>query len=357
MHPYTNLPAHHFWKKAVSNTGWRDVKFMPQSKFKIQPEDKIATAGSCFAQHISNFLRKNGRDIYIAEPAHPLLSEEMAQQMHYSQFSARYGNIYTVRQLLELFQQATGQREIINDYAIDGDSVYDLLRPAIQPNGFSSVLEAKADRAFHIQAVRTMFETTDIFVYTLGLTEAWVNTEENFVYPSCPGTVQGEFDKEKHKPVNFTCSDIVKDLISFIDGLLEINPQVKIILTVSPVALAATFENENVLVATSYSKSVLRAVCGEVKNLYQNVEYFPSYEIITSSCSFGQYLASDLREVSPRGVSHVMSCFSSSFYSESTIVKSEKSMDISQKLSNEYNKVSQSIVEAECEEMLNDPTA
>lgn len=355
MHPYTDLPEHHFWKSAISNKAWRDVQFLTETKFKINPRDKIATAGSCFAQHISNFLRKNGTDIYIAEPAHPILSDELAQQMHYGQFSARYGNIYTVRQLLELFLQAFEKREIIGDYAFGGDSVYDLLRPAIQPNGFVSVVEAQADRAFHIRSVRKMFETTDVFVYTLGLTEAWVNAEQNFVYPSCPGTVQGEFNKDKHKPVNFTCSQIINDLISFIDGLLEVNPKVKIILTVSPVALAATFENENVLVATSYSKSVLRAVCGEVRNLYPNVEYFPSYEIITSSCSFGQYLASDLREVSPRGVSHVMSCFSSLFYSENSIEKAEQIQD-AQKLSNEYSKVSQSIVEAECEEMLNDPS-
>lgn len=357
MHPYTNLPEHNFWKKSISNIPWHNVQFMTDVKFTVCSDDKIATAGSCFAQNISRFLRTIGRDIYIAEPAHPSMTDELAQEMHYKQFSARYGNIYTVRQLLELFLQATGKREIIEDFASENGRVYDLLRPSIQPNGFSSIAEAQADRAFHIQSVRRLFETADTFIYTLGLTEAWVNSDYNFVYPSCPGTIHGQFDKDKHIPVNFTYNEIMSDVISFINGLLEINPRVKIILTVSPVALSATFGNENVLVATSYSKSVLRGVCGEVKNMYSNVEYFPAYEIITSACSFGQYLDSSLREVTLRGISHVMSCFSSSFYAGNLTPQGECPQLDASKITRDYNMLSRNVVDAECEELLNDPNA
>ena len=356
MHPYHDLPEHHFWKKSISPKNWHDVQFLTQTKFKIHPGDKIATAGSCFAQHISNFLRTIGSDIYVEEQAHPFLLGDLVQYMHYNQFSARYGNIYTVRQLWELFQQATGQREIIHDYAIENGAVYDLLRPAIQPNGFNSLVEAKADRAYHLQSVRKLFKTADTFIYTLGLTEAWINSDQNFVYPSCPGTVRGQFDKDRHRPVNFTHSEIFTDLVKFIDGIMEINDNIKIILTVSPVALSATFEDENVLVATSYSKSVLRAVCGEVVKLYSNVDYFPAYEIITSPCSFGQYLGSDLRDVSPRGVAHVMSCFSGSFYSDINISPNDQSQNFSDKSYDEYEQLSRRMVAAECEELLNDPS-
>ncbi len=80
-------------------------------------------------------------------------------------------------------------------------------------------------------------------------------------------------------------------------------------LTVSPVALLATAENRHVLVSTTYSKSVLRTVCGELDAQYPDVAYFPSYEVITGSFNRGAYFAPDMREVTESGVSHVMRLF------------------------------------------------
>jgi len=78
------------------------------------------------------------------------------------------------------------------------------------------------------------------------------------------------------------------------------------------VPLVASYTNKNVLVASMHSKSVLRAAVGEIEARHSHVAYFPSYEIISHPASFGQYLASDLREVTERGVHHVMDCFLSS---------------------------------------------
>ncbi|MES2303044.1 MAG: GSCFA domain-containing protein, partial [Pseudomonadota bacterium] len=85
--------------------------------------------------------------------------------------------------------------------------------------------------------------------------------------------------------------------------------------TVSPVPLVATAENRHALVATTYSKSVLRVVAEEVARTDSRVEYFPSYEIITGSYSRGRYFESDLRSVTPEGVAHVMRVFMKHFSS------------------------------------------
>jgi hypothetical protein len=56
-----------------------------------------------------------------------------------------------------------------------------------------------------------------------------------------------------------------------------------VILTVSPVPLAATFTGRDVLVANMYSKSVLRAVAEEIRARFDFVDYFPSYESVMLS--------------------------------------------------------------------------
>ncbi len=52
-------------------------------------------------------------------------------------------------------------------------------------------------------------------------------------------------------------------------------------MTTSPVVLARTFTDKDIIVANNHSKSVLRAVAGEVSDECARVDYFPSYEIAT----------------------------------------------------------------------------
>src|SRR5690606_34270850 len=70
-----------------------------------------------------------------------------------------------------------------------------------------------------------------------------------------------------------------------------------------------TATNQNVVVATSYSKSVLRAVAGQLAESRPYVDYFPSYEIIGSHIMRGSFYNPDMRTVSEVGVNHVMSHF------------------------------------------------
>jgi hypothetical protein len=88
-----------------------------------------------------------------------------------------------------------------------------------------------------------------------------------------------------------------------------INHEIRLVLTVSPVPLIATYEDRHVLVSTTYSKSALRVVAEMIQNSHDGVAYFPSYEIITGPHARSRYYAEDLREVTPAGVAQVMSLF------------------------------------------------
>ena len=87
------------------------------------------------------------------------------------------------------------------------------------------------------------------------------------------------------------------------------NPGVKFIVTVSPVPLTATASGHHVEVATAYSKAVLRAVCGQLVSEFDNIDYFPSYEIITSQKNAARYYNDSLREVTAEGVAAAMGTF------------------------------------------------
>jgi GSCFA family len=312
--PYRGLPSHHFWRSAVAAPVATEVDPIVAPGFVIGKKDRIATAGSCFAQHISRKLQESGYRYLVTEraPAHPGGAHE-----NYGTFTARFGNIYSVRQLLQLLQRAYATFEPHDVFWTRADGrLIDPFRPNIQGDGFASVDELLADRAAHLAAVRRMFETCDVFVFTLGLTEAWESTVDGAVFPLAPGTVaEGEPD-DACRFRNFTVSEMENDLARFIDDLRGVNPDVRVILTVSPVPLIATYEPRHVLVSTTYSKAALRVVAEQIVQRYADVDYFPSYEMITGPHTRGAFYAEDLREVLPTGVGYVMAHFAKHYLGE-----------------------------------------
>lgn len=157
--------------------------------------------------------------------------------------------------------------------------------------------------------MRRLFESLDVFVFTLGLTEGWQATADGAAFPLCPGVAAGTFDPEAYAFRNQPVEEVIADLAAFADALKAVNPRARLILTVSPVPLVATYEGRHVLQSTVHSKAVLRVAAQRLADTRDDTLYFPSYEIITSPEGAFRYLESDLRSVSKDGVDHVMRVF------------------------------------------------
>lgn len=313
--PYYTLPPSSFWRQAVAEPSVQEFDPHLASNFRFPREARVASAGSCFAQNISRALKERGYNYFVTEAAPGYLKPEQVELFNYGVFSARYGNIYTTLQLLQLLQRAFGDFMPADQFWTDGKGrVFDLLRPRIAPHGFASMVEAQADAAQHLKAVRKLIETTDVFIFTLGLTEGWVSTSDNTAYPTCPGCGSaGDFDPAKYAFHNLSVSETSGYLAQAIELMTAANPRIQIILTVSPVPLVATMEPRHVLQATTYSKSVLRVAAEEMIQRYANVHYFASYEVITSAKSAGAYFGKDGRSITQDGVARAMDLFFAHF--------------------------------------------
>jgi GSCFA family len=310
QHPYQSQPAYAFWSRSIAGVDPEKVDPVVRGQLQISMSDRVATAGSCFAQHIAKRLVANGFNFFDAEKAHPIVPAEQYSSYNYGVFSARFGNIYTSRQLLQLFLRAYGEFQPKEDRWTDGQgNLIDPFRPRIQPNGFQTESEYIADRMQHFSKVRQLFSELDVFIFTLGLTECWVSTEDGAAYPLCPGVSGGSFDSSRYRFVNLGVDDVTNDMLTFIDRLRTINPKARIILTVSPVPMVATAEDRHVLVSNTYSKSVLRVAAEIIAKGRPGVAYFPSYEIISGSFSQFSYYDRDSRSVTDAGVNHVMKLF------------------------------------------------
>jgi len=304
-HPYRSLSASHFWSRAVAAPGAHEIDPMVGNPFRITADDRVGTMGSCFVQHLSRFLQRSGLNYFVPEDGDI--------ERGYGVFSARYGNLYTVRQAVQLFDRAYGRWQPVDGVWRSGDAWVDPFRPQVEPGGFSSPDAVEVDREQHLAAVRQVFEESTVLVLTLGLTEGWRDRRDGAMYPVVPGASGGEFDPDVHEFINFTVEDVTADLLGLIDRIREVNPDVRFLLTVSPVPLIATYTDAHVLTATTYSKSVLRVAAAAAESARTDVVYFPSYEVITSVAAGNRYYDDDLRSVTDAGVSHVMRVFSRHF--------------------------------------------
>ncbi|MEO1102364.1 MAG: GSCFA domain-containing protein [Pseudomonadota bacterium] len=342
-HPYRNIADYRHWRRApgVADPALLDPVVNP--KFAIAPDEPVASAGSCFAQHVMRHIASAGFNALISETAPSILPEDLAKAHHYGVFTTRSGNIYTARQLRQLFDRANGIFEPVAEPWATEAGVLDPFRPSIGP--FASAEELAADRAWHLARVRAMMAGLSVFVFTLGLTEAWMD-DDGAVFPLAPGVVGGTFDAGRHRFHNFCPEETAADLAAAIASVRAVNAEAKIILTVSPVPLMATALDRHVLTATVHSKSILRVAAQAVADADPAIDYFPSYEIITAPQTRGRYFGPDARAVSEEGVAHAMRVFLK-HYSDRTAAAAATPHAIENEA---FRARSQHIVDAFCDE-------
>ena len=112
------------------------------------------------------------------------------------------------------------------------------MRPNVTETGFASAEEARLDRLYHLSRVREMIEQMEVFVFTLGLTEAWVEPARNIVYGSHPAVFLNSIKAGGIAAINLGHDEVVEDL-EYVLGLIarhNRNKAVRVILTVGPLA-------------------------------------------------------------------------------------------------------------------------
>ncbi len=305
-HPYEGAPDAARWYRAVAHRSADEIDPVGDVKVRILPGEKIVTAGSCFAQHVARHLAQRGRPCLTTEAAHPLVGPELAATFGYGVYAARYGNLYTTRQLLQLWKRATGAFVPAEDVWEHEGAFYDPFRPIVQPGGFGTRQELEADREQHFAAVVDAFTRMDVFIFTMGLTECWTSVGDGAVFPLCPGVAAGRFDSEGHVLLNLTAEQVAADMEEFIELVRAVNPGLRVIMTVSPQPQTATAEARHVLVEATFSKAKLRVAAERICRM-TDVDYFPAYEIVSLPGS--AYFEDDRRSVRDEGISRVMQLF------------------------------------------------
>lgn len=251
-----------------------DIAFHP--KFKLAKDASYFAIGSCFARNIEAALLKAGYPVLSLDLELPPEAEE---KIFY--FQSEVMTKFNPHSMEVEIERAFSDTPL--DYGLIELNKGKLWNPQLHLVGeLSAKGQLDTTRAVR-KTVRKISEADVIFI-TLGLTETWWDVKTNTPLNDAP--VDWRFAKRTGR-FEFRNTGFV-DSYASVERLLDLiransTRDPKIILTVSPVPLLRTFTDQDIIVANSYSKSTLRSVAKEIASEYADVDYFPSYEMVTCS--------------------------------------------------------------------------
>ncbi len=124
----------------------------------------------------------------------------------------------------------------------------------------------------------------DLVIITLGLTETWLDRTTRLALAEVPSPrlLKQYGNRFACKVLTYPeCAAVIKSIYTILRKYDK--PDLKIVITVSPVPLERTFSDQDVIVANMMSKSTLRSVAGAFAAVTNGVDYFPSLEAVMFS--------------------------------------------------------------------------
>jgi hypothetical protein len=271
-------PVHHFeswqvWPGSYDNPPLDGLYPMPDGcDLRITKSTPVASMGSCFAREVKNVLVREGFSYINEEVSHPAA-------VHASAAWERVYNVFCMRQILEYTFGQWNPALRWWQAPLSG-KIQDPYRRIVL---YDDPDQAETDFQNHKKCSRKALEQAEVFILTLGLTEIWEDTIDGSVIslPSGPYfNERGDISRYRFRVSRY--AENLANLERIYSLMSEHNPRCRIIVTISPVHLWATFrEDSDVISASCNSKSTLRAVADEFVARHENVYYFPAFEIAT----------------------------------------------------------------------------
>lgn len=271
------IPSDTVFKHVLS--GW-----LPKEPL-IGPQTNVTAFGSCFAAHIRDWLRSRNYNVLTKGGGED--AGDGSGDTYISRFGEGLVNSFVLRQQFEwAWSNTRFSEELWHGY--DAESY-----------GYDESVRQKT---------KEIFDRTDVFIITLGLSEIWYDAQTGGVF--WRAVPLDKFDPERHKFRVSTVSETRENIRAIYDLISQHRPEAKVIFTVSPVPLVATFRPVSCITANSVSKAIIRAALDEV--LREVVSegrafYWPSYEIVMDV--FGDSYDPDRRHVRREVLDFIMNMF------------------------------------------------
>ncbi|MFT7613402.1 MAG: hypothetical protein ACI9J3_002375 [Parvicellaceae bacterium] len=251
---------------------------VPVSKVRLEHGSRVLMIGSCFSQNIGNKLR--AAKISTEEISHGILFNP------HSVNQALLDGIGNVNYSLDEIKTENGLYFSFNHHGFKSTNKDEVL------SNVNSGIERDFD----------LIQDADVIYVTLGTAWVYKHNEFGFV-ANCHKVPGSNFEK-----VKLGVNDIVSQFSQTFGHLFSLNPNVQVVFTISPVRHLkdGTVENQ-------WSKSTLNVAVHELVRRFENVSYFPAYEIVMDDLRDYRFFKEDLVHPNDIAVNYIWEKFQKSF--------------------------------------------
>jgi hypothetical protein len=289
--------------------------FVPnfKPKFKFDKNVKIFTIGSCFAREIEFALISMNIKVLSAiflDNSNEIDLSTFKLTKHASELLNRYSVPSMYQEIMNLLSRGNFLSNKLLYEQSEGKFIEAHYTGLMGELPYEKLFEFRSKLT---NALSARLIQSDVVILTLGLNEFWVDINSTLVLNTIPSF---PFLKARANDLKvcFGRPSEISDLLSQIcTKLKEVNPNIKILITVSPVPLEYSFLADDVILENQAAKSVLYSAAIEMAFLYDFVDYFPSYECVNFSESSFAWKP-DKRHVQQEAVKSIMKLAISSYF-------------------------------------------
>lgn len=266
----------------------RKMEFRTRVNIKAEKEkfhqgQKLLSLGSCFAENVGNRLTSAGFDILI----NPL------------------GILFNPKVIADNIKEALSD-DFDESLIVRRDGIYFHYLCHSDVNGIDENAlrqEVNARR----KAIRQRLKEADHLILTFGTAWVYRHKATDKIVANCHKVPQINFSKSC-----LSNDELIVIYESLIKQIVEINPSLQILLTVSPVRHV-----KNGLVDNNRSKAELILLSHKLTEKFDNVSYFPAYEIVMDELRDYRFFDKDMIHPNEVAIDYVYEQFVSTYFDDS----------------------------------------
>jgi hypothetical protein len=262
------------------------TELKPKRAANITLQDRIVTIGSCFADDMGERLIDNKFQV-VKNP---------------------FGTVYNPISIFQQIQYAMAKSGATAAGFVQRDGLF--FHHDFHSSWVDSSQESlRAKLRSRIELMSKALKDCKVLMITLGTAWCYELISNNHIVANCHKLPQKAFNK-----FLLNQKGILNSFKTFHQRFQGINPNARIILTVSPVR-----HIKDSLELNSVSKSILRLTCHTLTETFADVEYFPAYEIMMDDLRDYRFYEPDMIHPTQQAVDYIWERFTATYFNDETM--------------------------------------
>lgn len=258
---------------------------IPKPDFEIGHQSRLMLFGSCFAENIGQYFTDNK----FRADVNP------------------FGVLYNPSSIHQAIEILLREKDFTEKDVFEHQGLYHTFFHHSEFSDTDKDVFLQNINQKRIQATNSLRQA-DILLITFGTSYVFRHIEKGQIVANCHKLRASAFEHYR-----LSVDNIAESWSGLIEELREVNPSLKILFTLSPIRHWKDGAHNNQL-----SKATLLLAIDELAGRYNNLYYFPSYEIVLDELRDYRFYAEDMLHLNKTAIEYIWEVFSDTCFGAET---------------------------------------